>query len=229
MDGNVVLFRSTGEGEWVVLPYGNLWTAQENVLETELVTENPVMHLLLRTHLTSTSLCVLFLDLNLDDIARMLDDFRNKSFMSSSHLSSNPLGQIKECSVHPVLPENSDSSTERSEVRLDHAESSVNRPKYEEYNEEVVSVPKSFEVRPSWLFHRRKYHGHQSKEHHISSPSWSRYEVCKKPSWETELVRCSQSCKVDPMSNRMDPAKKYDRPGGKFVERDIFVERNDTV
>lgn len=53
---NVVFLRRTGQSEWMVLPYRDLRTAEEDVL-------------------SSSHLRVLLLDLDLHDIARVLNDF----------------------------------------------------------------------------------------------------------------------------------------------------------
>lgn len=63
MNGNVVLLRSRGEGEWVPLPIGNLGAGQENVL-------------------SGTGLGAFFLDLDLHDLGRVLNDLGNIGYVS---------------------------------------------------------------------------------------------------------------------------------------------------
>lgn len=76
--------------------------------------------------------------------------------MVSANLSRNPLRQVDESSVHPVLPKHAnrrrpDAGTERRHVRLNHAERSVDGPEEEEDDEHVVSIPKSLVVGASRL------------------------------------------------------------------------------
>ena len=71
MNGDIVLFRRTGKGKGMVLPDRDFGTAQENVLG--LLAENNMAELIF-THLSSTGRGVLFLDLYLTNVARVLDD-----------------------------------------------------------------------------------------------------------------------------------------------------------
>ena len=58
MNRDVVLFGSRGEGEWVPLPVGNLRAGEEDVLP-------------------GTRLGIFFLDLDLHDLGRVLNDLGN--------------------------------------------------------------------------------------------------------------------------------------------------------
>lgn len=86
-------------------------------------------------YLTSTSLCVLFLDLDLAHVAGMLNDLRNVRLVPSSHFTCDTLSQVRKSSIHPVLPEDTDAVTEWRKVWLDHAEGAVDGPEDEEHNE----------------------------------------------------------------------------------------------
>lgn len=158
VNGDVVLFRRASEREGMVLPYRHFWTAHENVLL--LLVSNPRALSLSITYLASTGLGVLLLDLDLANIARVLNDFRDVRLVSSSNFTCNSFGQICETSIHPVFPEDTDSIAERRKVRLDHAEGAVDRPENEEDDEEMVCVPKALKVGSSWLFCSRKRDGH---------------------------------------------------------------------
>lgn len=75
--------------------------------------------------LTSSSLGVFFLDLDLAHITGMLDDFADEGLMSASHFAEDALDEIYESAVHPPLVENASTSTKRRAIRLDHAECAV--------------------------------------------------------------------------------------------------------
>lgn len=68
-------------------------------------------------------------DLNFHDIARMLDDLGDERLMSSANFPQDPLKEVNDPAVHPVLPENPGPGAERCYVRLDHTECSVCGPK----------------------------------------------------------------------------------------------------
>lgn len=84
---------------------------------------------------------VIFLDLNLDNVARVLNDFADICLVFSTNLSHSPLAEVKEAPNHPELPENANTITERWAIRLYHAESTVKRPEEEKYEEEMVRIP----------------------------------------------------------------------------------------
>jgi hypothetical protein len=110
----------------------------------------------LTAYLTSAGLGVLLLDLDFADVARMLDDLGNVRLVSSANFACNALAEVSESTVHPVLPENTDAIAEGRKVGFDHAESSVDGPKDEEDDEEVVHVPKALKVCSSCLFRSRE-------------------------------------------------------------------------
>ena len=78
---------------------------------------------------------MLFLDLNFADVARVLNDFGNVRLVSAPNFTSDTLSKVSEPTVHPVLPENTDTIAEWRKIGLDHAEGSVDRPKNKEDDE----------------------------------------------------------------------------------------------
>lgn len=210
MDGDVVLLWGTSEGEWMVLPDGDLRAAEEDVL-------------------TGSWVAVFLLDLNLDDVAGMFDDFADSGDVLTTDLTHGALSEIDSSTSEPELPENSDAITEWGAVRLDHAESSVEGPEKEENHKQVVSIPESLKVGSSWFLNCRKDHGHERNKHDISSPSWSRNKVGLEPSSEAESLLDGELGKVVPMSDGVKPGEENERPGGELVEGDVLVEWDDTV
>lgn len=85
--------------------------------------------------------------MDLADIAGMLDDLANECLVSASYFAEDALDEIDESAIYPPLVENAYSGTEWWAVRLDHAECAMNGPENEEYYEEMVQVPESFEIR----------------------------------------------------------------------------------
>lgn len=120
---------------------------------------------------------MLFLDLHFANVARVLNDLGNVRLVSSPNFTSDTFSQVRKSTVHPVLPENTDTVAERRKVRLDHAERSVNRPEDEEDDEEVVHVPEAFEVCTTGLFRCCDCNGHQRNQHDVATPSGSSSEV----------------------------------------------------
>ena len=68
MDGNIVLFGSRGERERVILPYRDFGTAQEDIL-------------------TRPGLGLLFVYLNFNNVAGMLDNLRDEGLVATSDLT----------------------------------------------------------------------------------------------------------------------------------------------
>lgn len=130
------------------------------------------------TDLSSSGLCMLLLDLNLDDVAWVLDDLRYKSRMSSSNLSGDSLSQIDNTSISPVLIENASARAEGRKILGDHAPNAVHGPKHKKYDEQMMRIPEPFKVRSAWLFNRGKYHCHQACEHNPASPCRASQKTC---------------------------------------------------
>jgi len=92
-------------------------------------------------YLPSPRLGMILLDLNFNNVAWVLNDLTDESFVFSSDFTHGSFRQVNEATNHPKLPENTDSIAERLTVWLDHAECAMERPKEEEHKEEMVSVP----------------------------------------------------------------------------------------
>ncbi|KAK5630382.1 hypothetical protein RRF57_006097 [Xylaria bambusicola] len=127
--------------------YRDLGTAEEDVLP-------------------GARLRVLLLDLDLADVAGVLDDLGDVRLMAAAHLSRDALCEVDEATVHPILPENADGrradrDTERRRVWLDHAEGAMDRPEQEEDDEHVVRVPETLVVSPTGLLDRCEHHAHE--------------------------------------------------------------------
>lgn len=158
MDRDVVFFRCAGKRERMVLPDGDLRAAQEDVL-------------------SSAGLSVLLLDLNFANVAGMLDDLGDVRLVSSSYFTGDALGEVRKSTVHPVLPEDTDTVAEGRKVGLNHAEGSVDGPEDEEDDEQMVHVPETFEVRATSLLRSRDSDGHECSQHNVTAPSGSSCKV----------------------------------------------------
>lgn len=112
-----------------------------------------------------------FLDLHFHHIAWVLDDLGDIRLVSSSDLAGNPLSQIRKSSIHPVLPEDTDTVAERRKIGFDHAESTMDGPEYEEDDEKMMRVPESLELGSSRLFGCRHCHCREGNQHNVSGPS----------------------------------------------------------
>ncbi len=155
---------------------------------------------------------MLLLNLNLYDIARMLDDLGYEGLMTAPDLSQNSLDQINKSTIHPELPEDAGTCAERLSIGLDHAECTVNGPEYEEDNEEVMGKPESLEVGALRFLNRHSDDGHQGGEHDVSCPSWTSCEVQRYEAFDAEIVLCRQLSEVVPMSYGVDPSEEYNGP-----------------
>jgi hypothetical protein len=102
-------------------------------------------------YLSSPRSGVFLFNLNLHDVAGMLNDLGDECLMPPAYLPEDTLQQIDETSVHPILPKDASASTERLYVRLDHAPCSMNGPGEKEDDEQVMCVPKSLEFRAARL------------------------------------------------------------------------------
>lgn len=129
------------------------------------------------TYLSSTGLGVLLLDLNLANVAGMLDDLRDVRLVSSSYFTGDTFGQVGKSTVHPVLPEDTNTIAERCKVGLNHAEGSMNRPEDEEHNEQMVHVPEAFEVCATSLLRSCNRDRVERNQHDVTAPSGSSRKV----------------------------------------------------
>lgn len=172
---------------------------------------------------------MLLLDLNLADVAGMLNDLGNVGLVSATNFTSDALAEVGKSTVHPVLPEHTDAVAKGRKVGLDHAEGAVNGPEDEEDDEQVVGVPEALKVRTPRLLRSCECDRHQSHEHDISTPARASREVGQDEAHESEVVTSSESGKVVPMRNGVDPGEEDDGPRDQLVESDVLVERNDIV
>lgn len=215
MDGDVVFLGGAGQGERVVLPQRDSGTAEENVL-------------------SSPGLGVLLLDLDLANIAGVLNNLGNVRLVASTNLTSNTLSQVDETAVHPVLPKHTDgrsanAGAERSKVGLNHAEGTVDGPEEEEDDEHVVSVPESLIIGTAGLLDRGEDHTHERDQHDIASPAGSGDKVGQQPAVDSEVVLGGDLSKVVPVGNSVDPREEDNGPSGGDVEGDVLVELDDSV
>lgn len=135
----VIFLGRTRECKWMILPQAHLGAAEEDVL-------------------SCPGLRMLLLNLDLADVARVLDNLGDVRLMSPTNLASNSLCEIDVSAVHPVLPEDSDGRgadghAEWREVGLDHTECAMDRPEKEKDHEEMMRIPETLEIRPAELLH----------------------------------------------------------------------------
>lgn len=153
------------------------------------------------TYLTSLGLRVLFLDLDFHDVTGMLDDFGNVGLVSATDFTRGSLSKVRKSTVHPVFPENTNAIAKGRKIRLDQAEGTVNGPENEEDNEQMMGIPKSFELGPSVFLCCGDDHGGQGNQHDITGPSGTGSKVGKKETNETEVPIVSKDPQVPPMRN----------------------------
>ena len=207
---DVVLLGGGGEREGMVLPDRDLWAAEEDVL-------------------TGPCCSVFLLDLDLADIAGVVNNLRDVGFVASAHFTRNALSKVGESTIHPVLPEDTDAVAEGRKVGLDHAESTVDGPENKEDDEHVMSVPEALKVRATRLLSSCNGNGHQREQHDVSTPSRSCSEVGEDETHESEFVECGEAGEVVPMRNGVNPGEEDDSPGDKLVEGDVLIEWDDVV
>ena len=194
----------------MVLPDADLRAAEEDVL-------------------TRARCGVFFLDLDLADVAGVVDDFGNIRFVSSTHLTRDTLGKVCKSAIHPVLPEDADAVAEGRKVRLNHAKGAVNGPENEENDEHVVRVPEAFKVCATRLLGCSDSDGHQCEKHHVAAPSGPCSKIGEDETHKSELVKCGESSQVVPVSNRVNPREEYNGPGNKLMECNVLIEWDDVV
>jgi hypothetical protein len=210
----------------VVLPDGYFRATHENVLFT-LVLFLCTSHSF--TYLTSTGIGVLLLDLNLANVAGMLNDLGDVRLVASTDFTRNALTEVGESTVHPVLPENTNAIAEGRKIGLDHAEGTVNGPEDEEDDEEVMRVPEALKVSSACVLGGCECNCVQSDEHDISTPARSSRKVGQDEAHESKVVTGRESREVVPMGNGVEPGEEDDGPGDQLMEGDVLVEGNDIV
>jgi hypothetical protein len=207
----------------MVLPDGYFRATHENVLFKLVLS---YVYAVMIAYLTSTGVGMLLLDLDFANVAGMLNDLGNVRLVASSDLTRNTLTEVGESTVHPVLPENTDTIAEGCKVGLDHAEGTVNGPEDEEDDEEVMRVPEALKVGSACVLGSCESDCRQSDEHDVSTPARSSSKVGQDEAHESKVVTGREPGKVVPMSNGVEPGEEYDRPGNQLVEGDVLVERN---
>lgn len=153
---------------------------------------------------------MLLLNLDFADVAWVLNDLGNVCLVSSSNLTGNALSQVREPTIHPVLPEDTNTVTEGREVRLNHTECSVDGPEDEEYDKKVMSVPETLEIGTSRLLCSCQGNSHQCDKHNITTPSGTCCKIGQNEAHEAELVDCGKLCEIVPMGDRVNPGKEDD-------------------
>lgn len=159
----------------------------------------------------------------------MLNHLRHIRLMAAPNLPRCALRKVRESTIHPVLPKDTDTIAERRKVRLNHAERSVDRPENEEDDEQMVRIPEAFELRATMLLSSRPAHGCQRDEHNVAAPSGSRGEIGDEEADEAEAVDLGEDPEISPMGDGVEPGEEEDGPADELVEGDIFVEGNDAV
>jgi hypothetical protein len=172
---------------------------------------------------------VLLLDLDLADVAGVVDDLGDVCLVASAHLTGNSLGQVCKSTVHPVLPEDTNTVAEGRKVGLNHAEGTVDGPEDEEYDEHVVRVPEALKVGTARLLGRREGNRHEREQHNVSTPSRAGGKVGEDESHEAQLVDGGKLGEVVPMGNGVDPGEEDNGPGDQLVEGDVLVEGDNVV
>ena len=204
MDGDVVFFRCGGEGKRVILPDGHLWAAEEDVL-------------------SCSRFGVLFLDLDLADVAGVLHDFANERLVPASDLAEDTFKQIDESAVHPVRPKDAAAIAKGRDVCLDHAERAVDGPENEENDEEVMQIPEALKIGTTRFLNRCTEDDHQRCEHNVARPARPGCEVCSKEALESLFVLCRELGKIVPVRNCVDPGEEDNRVSYQLVEGDVLI------
>ncbi len=180
-------------------------------------------------YLSSSRFRMLFLDLYLDYLARMLNHFGNICLMPPTNFSQNSFDEIGKASIHPEFPERTGALTKWAGICFDHTESSVDRPENEEDDKKVMRVPKALEIRTPKPLHRRYHHQHQANEHDVSRPAGTSGEVGREEPFKPLFIVLRELREIVPMRTGMEPSKEDNRPSYQFMERDVFVELDDPI
>lgn len=177
----------------MVLPNRDLRTAQEDVL-------------------SSFRDSVLLFNLDLDNVAWMLDNLADVRLVLSPDLTGKAFGQVNESSNEPVFPKDTNSSAEGGSIRLDHAEGAMERPEKEEEKEEVMGVPESFKVSTSGLLHSSSGHQEEDDKHDVTRPSWTSQKVCHEETLESEALLGGKLCEIIPVGDSVNNREEDNRP-----------------
>jgi len=161
VDRDVVLFGCGGESERVPLEVADIGTVDEDVL-------------------SGTGGGLVLLDLDFDDLGRVLDDLADESTVPGADFAEDTLVDEDETTNEPVTPEDADLEprAEGRTIGFDHAPHAVELPADEEGDEEVVGVPESFEFGATTFLHGEVDHGEETGVHDPSCGSWAGGKVC---------------------------------------------------
>lgn len=215
MDRDVILLGRTSQRKRMILPQRDSRATKEDVL-------------------AGPCLCIFLLDLNLADVARVLNHLGYVRLVSPSYFSRNSLCKVAEAAIHPILPKDTNrrgtnARAKGGNVGLNHAKGTMQRPKEEENDKHVVRIPESLIICASRLLDRRDNHAHESQQHHVASPARPRSEVGEQPAVEAQLVLGSDLGKVVPVSYGMYPGPKHNGPRSGDVEGDVLVKLDNAV
>lgn len=108
------------------------------------------------------------LDLQLNDIAGVLDNLGNVRLVSSTNLPHHSFQQVDESAPHPILIEDTRTEAEGRCICLDHTECTMDGPENEEHDEEVMGVPEPLKVDPLEPVHGCDDHRHKCSEHDVA-------------------------------------------------------------
>lgn len=172
---------------------------------------------------------MLLLDLNFANVARVLNNLGNVRLVSAPDLTGDTLTQVCKSSIHPVLPEDGNTSAKGRKVGRNHAESTVDGPEQEEDDEEVVHVPETLKVCTTRTFGRRECNSHQTNQHDVATPAGTGGEVGENETHESEVVVGGEAGQVVPMGNGVNPGEEDNGPGDQLVEGDVLVKGNYVV
>jgi hypothetical protein len=114
VDRDVVFLGSRSESEGVPLPVGDLGAV---AIDSRELVRAQYLSLLVTARLgvdsqkdvlASPRRGLLFLDVHLDDVARVENDFADVGAMARANFAQDPLGDVKQAASEPVLPKDAD-------------------------------------------------------------------------------------------------------------------------
>lgn len=120
----------------------------------------------------------------------MLDDLGDIRPVPATNLTHDPLGQVGNRAIDPVLVEAAVSGAERLEVCRNHAENAMDRPEHEEDDEQMVQIPEPLEIRTTGLLDGRTHHHHQCDQHDPAGPGRARQEARTEETNEALAILC---------------------------------------
>jgi hypothetical protein len=236
VDRDVILLGRRRQGEGVPLEVRDLRHVDEDVLAS------PRRRLLL-------------LDLDLDDVGRVLDDFGDVGAVAGANLAQNTFTDPDDTADNPVAlcldvrspkhiymvsntyPEDTDrvEGAVRRAIRLDHAEHAVQLPVDEEHDEQVMRVPEHLEAGAAALLHGVPDHDAEDSGHDPAGDTRASGEIRSKErdNFLTDRLGVGvdhrELGEVDHVRGDVHERTGNDRPCRGLVEGDVLVKRNDVV